>query len=105
MSRRRTRILALRLAAGLRAISLMASPLTAALATQWIDDGTLDALTAAIRAENQARQRLAATLLPADAVTANPDGNHLWLTLPWPVSGGPASSPPAQRGRAAGGRR
>ena len=73
---------ALRLAAGLRAVSLMASPLTAALATQWIDDGTLDALTAAIQAENQARQRLAATLLPAGAVTANPDGNHLWLTLP-----------------------
>jgi len=73
---------ALRLAAGLRAVSLMASPLTAALATQWIDDGTLDALTAAIRAENQARQRLAATLLPVDAFTANPDGNHLWLTLP-----------------------
>jgi len=73
---------ALRLAAGLRAVSLMASPLTAALATQWIDDGTLDALTAAIRAENRARQRLAATLLPVDAVTANPDGNHLWLTLP-----------------------
>jgi len=73
---------ALRLAAGLRAVSLMASPLTSALATQWIGDGTLDALTAAIRAENQARQRLAATLLPAGAVTGNPDGNHLWLTLP-----------------------
>ena len=70
------------LTAGLRAISLMASPLTAALATRWIGDGTLAALTAAIRAENRARQHLAASLLPAGAVTAHPDGNHLWLTLP-----------------------
>ena len=70
------------LTAGLRAISLMASPLTAALATRWIGDGTLAALTAAIRAENRARQRLAAALLPAGAVAAHPDGNHLWLTLP-----------------------
>ena len=80
---------ALRLTGGLRAISLMASPLTAGLATRWIGDGTLDALTAAIRAENQARQRLAASLLPAGAVAAHPDGNHLWLTLPpgWTTAG------------------
>jgi DNA-binding transcriptional MocR family regulator len=73
---------AMPLTAGLRAISLMASPLTAALAARWIGDGTLAALTAAIRAENRARQRLAAALLPAGAVAAHPDGNHLWLTLP-----------------------
>ncbi len=36
--------------AGLRAISLMASPLTAALATRWSGDGTPGAPTAAIRA-------------------------------------------------------
>ncbi|WP_395672542.1 PLP-dependent aminotransferase family protein [Inquilinus sp.] len=70
------------LTAGLRAISLMASPLTAALATRWIGDGTLGELTAAIRAENRARQRLAASLLPAGAIAAHPDGNHLWLALP-----------------------
>lgn len=70
------------LTAGLRAISLMASPLTAALATRWIGDGTLGELTAAIRAENRARQRLAAATLPAGAVAAHPDGNHLWLALP-----------------------
>ncbi len=73
---------AMPLTAGLRAISLMASPLTAALATRWIGDGTLGALTAAIRAENRARQRLAATLLPPGAIAAHPDGNHLWLALP-----------------------
>lgn len=72
---------ALPLTAGLRAISLMASPLTAGLATRWIGDGTLGDLTVAIRAENRARQRLAASLLPAGAV-AHPDGNHLWLALP-----------------------
>ena len=73
---------ALQLTAGLRATSLMASPLLAALATRWIGDGTLDGLTAAIRAENRGRQRLAADLLPDAAITAQPDGNHLWLTLP-----------------------
>jgi DNA-binding transcriptional MocR family regulator len=73
---------ALPLTAGLRAISLMASPLTAGLATRWIGDGTLDELTAAIRTENRARQRLAAATLPAGAVAAHPDGNHLWLALP-----------------------
>ena len=73
---------ALPLTAGLRAISLMASPLTAGLATRWIGDGTLGELTAAIRAENRARQRLAAAMLPAGAVAAHPDGNHLWLALP-----------------------
>ncbi|WP_342239560.1 aminotransferase-like domain-containing protein [Inquilinus sp. OTU3971] len=73
---------ALRLTGGLRAISLMASPLTAGLATRWIGDGTLDALTVEIRAENRARQGLAAKLLPAGTVAAHPDGNHLWLSLP-----------------------
>lgn len=73
---------ALRLTGGLRAVSLMASPLTAGLATRWIGDGTLAVLTAAIRAENRSRQRLAASLLPASAVAAHPDGNHLWLALP-----------------------
>ncbi|MGO1076318.1 aminotransferase-like domain-containing protein [Inquilinus sp. CA228] len=73
---------ALRLAAGLRAVSLMASPLTAALATHWIHDGTLGTLTAAIRAENRARQDLAREILRDAAIAAHPDGNHLWLTLP-----------------------
>jgi DNA-binding transcriptional MocR family regulator len=66
----------------LRAVSLMASPWMAALAARWMRDGGLDALTAAIRAENRARQRLAASMLPAGAVAAHPDGNHLWLSLP-----------------------
>lgn len=71
-----------RLAAGLRAVSLMASPLTAALATRWIGDGTLDGLAAAIRAENRARQQLAREILGEASIAAQPDGNHLWLGLP-----------------------
>ena len=38
----------------------MASPLTIALATRWIVDGTGDALLAAVRQESIERQRLAA---------------------------------------------
>jgi DNA-binding transcriptional MocR family regulator len=73
---------AVQLTMGLRAVSLMPSPLLAALATRWIGDGALDAFTAAIRAENRARQSLAAGALPGAAVAAKPDGNHLWLGLP-----------------------
>ncbi len=39
---------AVRLAAELRAINMMASPLTAALASQWIAEGELDTVVAAI---------------------------------------------------------
>ncbi|MDE1150227.1 MAG: PLP-dependent aminotransferase family protein [Azospirillaceae bacterium] len=76
---------AARLAGSLRATAAMASPLTAALATRWIEDGTAHRVLDAIRDEARARQHLAAGILPPDAVTADPEGFHLWLrlSLPW----------------------
>jgi len=71
-------------AAALRASSIMASPLTAALATRWIEDGSADALLAFIRAETAARQRLAAEILPAGLGRADPLSFNLWLELPPP---------------------
>jgi len=71
-----------RVKAAVRATAVMASPLTAAIATRWIQSGTAGAVAGAIRAESQARQSLAARILPAEAVKAHPDGFHLWLTLP-----------------------
>ena len=76
--------LAARLAGVLRATSLMAPPLMAALASHWIGEGTLDRLARAIGEENAARQRLAAAILAGADVAADPRGHHLWLRLPDP---------------------
>lgn len=73
-----------RLAAELRAISLMAPPLNAAIASAWMANSTLDSIVAAIRDENGLRQALAARLLRGLDVAGDPDGLHLWLRLPPP---------------------
>ncbi|WP_210245294.1 aminotransferase-like domain-containing protein [Martelella alba] len=73
---------ALRLAGVLRATMLMAPPLMVALASRWIADGRLDEIAKAIRAESEARQELAASILGDFNFVANPYGHHLWLRLP-----------------------
>ena len=73
---------AVRLAAELRAINMMASPLTAALASHWIAEGELDAVVAAIRQENALRQAVARETLQGLDVRGHPCGHHLWLRLP-----------------------
>jgi DNA-binding transcriptional MocR family regulator len=75
-------------ASSVRTATVMASPVTVALATRWIGDGTADALLAAVRRESIARQRLAAAILPrlvpgAD-IRTDPIGFHLWVSLPKP---------------------
>ncbi len=69
-------------AANLRAATGMASPLTSALATRWIEDGTADAVLSFIRDESRARQRIAANIFPAGSFRSDPRGFHLWMTLP-----------------------
>lgn len=71
-----------RLAAAVRATTVMAAPFTAALATRWINEGIADLALAAIRKESMARQRLAARILPPDSYLAQPEGFHLWIRLP-----------------------
>ncbi|CAN7230476.1 PLP-dependent aminotransferase family protein [Bosea sp. LjRoot237] len=71
-------------AAALRASSIMASPLTAALATRWIENGSADALLDFLRAEMTARQQLAAEILPAGSYRVDPLSFNLWLELPPP---------------------
>ncbi|MCK0197223.1 PLP-dependent aminotransferase family protein [Ancylobacter sp. 6x-1] len=78
-------------AAVLRAGNVMASPLTVALATRWIEDGTADALLRFIREESAARQKIAAEVLaqaqlPPGSVRADPLAFNLWLELPQPWS-------------------
>ncbi len=71
-------------ASSVRTATVMASPVTIALATRWITDGTADALLAAVRRELIERQKLATAILPPDTYRADPVGFHLWLSLPEP---------------------
>ncbi len=70
-----------RLAGALRATTVMASPITNALVTRWVNDGTAEAMLQAVRTESMARQALAARHLDRHAVLAQPEGFHLWLPL------------------------
>jgi DNA-binding transcriptional MocR family regulator len=79
---------AARLANSVRAMTSMASPLTAAIATRWIEDGTAAAVVAAIRKESAIRLQIAESLLPRPRLQSPADGFHLWLNLPPPWTRG-----------------
>jgi DNA-binding transcriptional MocR family regulator len=70
-------------AAAVRAACVMASPLTVALATRWIEDGTGDSILRFIRAETAARQKIAAEILPP-IFKSDPLSFNLWMQLPEP---------------------
>ncbi len=70
-----------RFLAALRSFALMATPLTAALATQWILDGSAARLTEGVRKEARLRHRMAGDLLAGRYGGAG-DGLHVWLELP-----------------------
>jgi DNA-binding transcriptional MocR family regulator len=78
---------ALRLSAAIRATAAMASPLTAAIARVWIENGTAMQLLSAIRQESAERRALAVRLLPPGQFKGH-DGFHLWLNLPAPWTRG-----------------
>jgi DNA-binding transcriptional MocR family regulator len=87
-----------RLAAGLRATTWGAAPLTAEIAGAWIQDGTADALLASRRAEAAARQAIAREILGGAAYDAHPVGYHLWLHLPEPWRSESFAAQAARRG-------
>ncbi|MDR7344697.1 DNA-binding transcriptional MocR family regulator [Pantoea alhagi] len=66
----------------LRALTVMSSPLTNALARQWINDGTADRMLSGIKHEAKARQKMAAHYLSGYEYRADQEGYHLWLPLP-----------------------
>ncbi len=68
--------------AAMRAANVMASPLTVALATRWIQDGTADAILRFVRSEAAARQALASRILPAGGFSPEPLSFCLWMQLP-----------------------
>jgi len=65
----------------LRSFALMVAPLTAALATQWILDGSAGGLMEGIRKEARLRHRMARDIL-AGRYGGLGDGLHVWLELP-----------------------
>ena len=65
----------------LRSFALMVAPLTAALATQWILDGSADGLMEGVRKEARLRHRMARDIL-AGRYSGFGDGLHVWLELP-----------------------
>jgi DNA-binding transcriptional MocR family regulator len=83
---------AARIGAAVRATTGMASPLTAAIATRWIETGLGVAALEAIRRETAARYALAETFLPPGSFIGRPEAFHLWLPLPpaWQGSAFPA---------------
>jgi DNA-binding transcriptional MocR family regulator len=70
-----------RLAGAMRATTVMSSPVTNALATAWVQDGTAQAMLQAVREECAVRQSMAATHLQGHPILAPQDAFHLWLPL------------------------
>jgi len=70
-----------RFLAALRSFALMATPLTAALATQWIVDGSAGELMEGVRKEARLRHQMARDIL-AGRYSGAGDGLHVWLELP-----------------------
>ena len=73
-----------RLAASLRATTWAVAPLTAAVASHWIGDGTADRILEARRQEARERQALARERLTGFDFDTKPEAYYLWLRLPEP---------------------
>ncbi|MBP1204669.1 DNA-binding transcriptional MocR family regulator [Duganella sp. 1411] len=67
--------------AALRSFALMVAPLSAALATQWILDGSAGGLMQGVRNEARLRHCMARDIL-AGRYNGAGDGLHVWLELP-----------------------
>ena len=65
----------------MRALCVMASPITAAVATRWITDGTADMILRFIRSETMAREKIAAIALEPGSYLSDPLSFNLWLPM------------------------
>ncbi len=74
------------LSQALRVTNVMASPLSTALVTRWIEDGTADRICRFIRAESAARQAIATDVLQGLRFEADSHAFNIWLSLPAGVS-------------------
>ncbi|CUR45726.1 Transcriptional regulator, GntR family domain / Aspartate aminotransferase [Alloalcanivorax xenomutans] len=71
-----------RLAVTLRATTVMASPITAALASCWVQDGTADLAVSLTRKESRLRQALVNENLSGADYQTHPEAFHVWLRMP-----------------------
>ncbi|MEM6779346.1 MAG: PLP-dependent aminotransferase family protein, partial [Planctomycetota bacterium] len=71
-----------KIAESLRAVSVMASPITSALASNWIESGLADAILAAIRAESRARRKMLTQVIPKQWVQSSEYAFHAWIQTP-----------------------
>lgn len=71
-----------RVTQAIRATSWMASPIAAAIASDWIGDGTAERMVRERRTEAAARQRMVEAALPGGRAPGGAVSYHAWLTLP-----------------------
>ncbi|CAN7292166.1 PLP-dependent aminotransferase family protein [Trinickia sp. LjRoot230] len=71
-------------AEAVRTTAWMPAPLSALIATCWIEDGTAQTILNAQRTELRARQALARELLPAEHLDSDPACMFVWLRVPPP---------------------
>ena len=72
----------LALAQSLRALTVMPSPMSMALATCWIEDGTADQIRRFIRSETAIRQSMATKALEGLDFNSAENAFNIWLRLP-----------------------
>jgi DNA-binding transcriptional MocR family regulator len=65
----------------MRALCVMASPISAAVATRWINDGTADTILRFIRSESIVRERIAAKALEPGSYLSDPLSFNIWLPM------------------------
>ncbi|MDN5567374.1 MAG: PLP-dependent aminotransferase family protein [Paracoccus sp. (in: a-proteobacteria)] len=70
------------LSQALRAMAVMPSPLSTALMTRWIEDGTAENIRHFIRGEVATRQQIAADVFHGLEFQSNPNAFNIWLKLP-----------------------
>lgn len=67
---------------GVRAVSVMASPVSMAIATRWVLDGTADQIRRFIRSETAIRQSIATETITEASFVSNPHAFNIWLQMP-----------------------
>jgi DNA-binding transcriptional MocR family regulator len=65
----------------LRALGMMAAPLSCAILSEWLMNGTAELMIGSMRAEIHRRTALARSILGETACIINPDAVHFWLPL------------------------
>ncbi|WP_292575267.1 PLP-dependent aminotransferase family protein, partial [Mesorhizobium sp.] len=88
-----------RISAAIRGTTMMAPPLMAGLACEWLRSGLAGEITAAVRTEAKARQEIARNILP-EGFAASEASLHLWYPLESRLRSGELADVARRRGLA-----